>query len=715
MKKEENFEDMKKLFSGDIELPESLSKENIVRKIKESGVKPEKKGKIKKFPKLVAAAAAFAVVAVGAFAAYEIAFGTNRPVNYSPAVVRDEVRQETASEPAEEKTEKKQEVFTELDVGTEKVNLSKFKSNGDLENYRKNVIAARRKAYGDVGFYNGIFSKTKSSEVADSAPMMPATNESGSTDSAARDFSFAETNTQVSGVDEADIVKTDGNFLYIISNNTLSIIDAGTMKLESQTELQPSSKKRAAYVSEMYLSGNRLVVTGYETEKRNDSGAKDTLVDYSGCYFGYHILGSFSAVFDITERDNIKQLRRVDQDGAVVSSRMIGSVLYTVTSHSPDYSEDTAFYAKVNGKELSCDEIYVEESREKASGEASTNAVSTVITAYDTANDSSTVSKASVLSSARTVYCSTDTLYITCNRYDTTGFQNSTTQIHAFSLKNGEVSYKGSASVPGSCDGQYAMDQDGKFFRIATTDYNYKTDKDISSLFVLDENLKVVGKLEDIAPDEQIKSVRFMGNTAYVVTFKNTDPLFAIDLSKPNEPKILGKVKLPGFSEYLHPLSDTLLVGIGYDGNEEEADFSKIKISLFDVSNKKSPKELASHVIKNASCNINSWDAKAFLMIDKNTFGIPVTYYDGNASKLIFKTFTVENNDFTEKNAYLHSNGIEYSNVFRGSFIGKYVYTISDNTVKQFDMQSEKELSSLVYYESKTDSEGSSVTVYVPQ
>ncbi len=691
MAKNENYDDVKELFSGDISLPESLSKEKIVQKIKDSAVTPEKKKNVRVFPRVLAAAAAFAVVAVGAVEGYRMSLNTQRPVRYNPAVLQEEIRQETAPAQNAAPAQTAEKAYKELNVGTKKISLSKFKSEKDAENYRKNALAEFSKQRYDNILEYGVFETAKSAAAADmAAPTMAATGTNGNAETGKLELSeFGKTNVQVDGVDEADIVKTDGNFLYIISNNTLSIIDAGTMKLMSQTELKASGKKKSAYISDMYLSGNRLVVTGYETENNDDFSAKDSMYSYSCVHF--LVSDSFSAVFDITERGSIKELRRVKQDGNIVASRMIGSYLYTVTSYSPDYKKDTAFYAKINDEKLTCDDIYIDKSKKNAS-------TSTVISCYDTADENSKISKKSVIAEGNTVYCSSNTLYIACPNYSE---KQTATEIHAFSLKSGEIAYKGSTSVPGTCSGQYMMDQSGKYFRIATTDYNYRTDHDVSSLYVIDENMKVIGKLENIAHDEQIKSVRFMGNTAYVVTFKNTDPLFAIDLSRPNKPEILGEVKLPGFSSYLHPLSENLLIGIGYDGDEENADFSKVKISLFDVSNKKKPKEITSHVMKNAECRVDSNDAKAFLMIDENTFGIPVAYYNGSNTKLVFKTFTVENNKFTEKNVYVHSSKEDYSNVFRGTFIGSFVYTISDTTVKQFDMKSEKELSSLTYYERK--------------
>ncbi|MDO4379769.1 MAG: beta-propeller domain-containing protein [Clostridia bacterium] len=697
--KNENYDDMKKLFGEEIELPESLSKENIVKKIKESDVKQKKK-RVKVFPRFVAAAAAFAVVATGAFAVYERSFGSKRPVTFENATSVAQEKQETASQENENTVS-----YSEIDVGTKKISLSKFKSEKDLENYFLNIATKEknRKLFGNVK-YNGRSDEEAYENVVDYAPTESAHDQSQSSASITgkNDSSFGKTNTQVDGVDEADIIKNDGNYLYVISHDKLSIINAKTMKLASQNEFKPTESGRKIFITEIYVNENRLVATGYETEKENDGSRKfNDSIAYEGCIGIYgKLTNSVSIVFDVSNRELPKEIRRVRQDGDIVSSRMVGTCLYTATACYPDTDKKKNFTPKVNSENLSSDDVYVE-SEKKNTGSY------LLLTGYDTADEKSEISKVSVISSSSEVYCSKDTFYVSSDEYDEKT-DKSVTNIHAFSFADGKVSYKASASIPGSIDDQYMMDQNGEYLRVATNDYDYKKDADVSSLYILDGKMNVIGKLEDIANDEQIKSVRFMGNTAYVVTFKNTDPLFAIDLSKPNAPKILGSVKLPGFSEYLHPLSENLLVGIGYDGDEENADFNKVKISLFDVSDKKNPKEVASHVIKNAFCDVND-SPKSFLTIDENTFGIPVQYADYNSngygSKVIFKTFTVKDGEFIEKNNYVHAGHGFDSEFFRGTFIGNYIYTLDGETVKQFDMKSEKELSALDYVTEKETKE----------
>lgn len=683
MRKKEELGDLKAVFEEELELPESLSKENIVEKIKAGGAKQEKKKKVKAFPKILAAAAAFAIVATGAFAVFEGSLFSKRPVRTSPAREEHQIEDaepETAEQNGEEKVS-----YPAIDVGTKKLSLSKFDSDKDLENYFKN-ISAKYKSKFETAYYSS----------KDGAAFKVAAPEASSVGTNNAD-NYGKTNTQVSGVDEGDIVKNDGRYLYTtdaIYGTVISVLDTESMTVASQFEVKPSSKKNVLYITELYLNGDRLIVTGYEVKNDTHKFSR-----YDSLFWGAET--SVSIIYDISDKTNVTELRRTTQDGEIIASRMVGSYLYTVTICSPNPGENDDCVPKVDNEKLGCDSVYITDSTKETTR-------SIILTGYDTAVNDSAVSKVSVLSNSGDIYCSQQKLYVASHEYNEDSYLDETA-IHVFTLSDGSVAYKGSVSVPGYCSGQYMMDEYSSYFRIATTDYNVKKDVDISSLYVIDENLNVVGKLENISEDEQIKSARFLGNTAYIVTFKNTDPLFAIDLSDPSKPKILGEVKLPGFSSYLHPLSENLLVGIGFDGDEESADMTKIKISLFDVSDKKNPKELDSHVIKNASCDISQSSAKAYVQIDENTFGIPVYYQittkDLTDQKLVFKTFTVENNKFSEKNAYIHSSASEYSGQFRGTFIGDKIYTLDGGILKQFDAESEKVLSALSYKASSADDE----------
>ena len=272
---------------------------------------------------------------------------------------------------------------------------------------------------------------------------------------------------------------------------------------------------------------------------------------------------------------------------------------------------------KVNGERISAEDIDTKIDDNSRSY--------TVITASDTASGNLSGASYAYLCNSEKVYCSADTLYFTYSDYSDLK-QRQTTVINAIGLSKDKISKKAEGSVYGHINNQFSMDEYDGYLRIGTTGYNSATFKDESNLYVLDDELKLVGELEDIADNEEIKSVRFAGNKAYVVTFEQTDPMFVIDLSKPAKPKISGYVKLPGYSTYLHPVGADYLVGVGFGGSEKSADLSALKVTLFDVSNPEKPKVVSNFEVCEASTEITQCDNHKALLYypEKNLIGIPV-------------------------------------------------------------------------------------------
>jgi len=301
------------------------------------------------------------------------------------------------------------------------------------------------------------------------------------------------------------------------------------------------------------------------------------------------------------------------------------------------------------------------------------------------------------------------------------------TVVHKIALQDGQIHFEKTGEVPGSVLNQFSMDESGGYFRIATTRGNlwsqYLTDeekKSFSNLYVLDADMKIVGSLTNLAPEERIYSVRFMQNRAYMTTFEQVDPLFVIDLLDPKAPKVLGKLKVPGFSNYLHPYDENTLIGIGKDTmqNSYGSVVTKgIKISLFDVSDVSNPKEKTTATLGDGgSDSIALYDHKAFLFSkEKNLLAIPVSLREsiGGESwgKLTFSgaaVFEITADKIELKGKIDHSDGgapaesdffwgYNYydNNVLRSLYIGDVLYTFSNIYLKAHALSDLSEISKI--------------------
>lgn len=339
--------------------------------------------------------------------------------------------------------------------------------------------------------------------------------------------------------------------------------------------------------------------------------------------------------YDISDKAAAKLLRTTELDGYYKTSRKIGDSLYIVANKS--FYE----YAWYDGAGYGDAEIPPVEYRDFAGAAPAAGSASgefapvgygrtyyfpgrayrnyMAVAGVNVKDASVPASVQAVLASGDNVYASADYLYLAATEYghgyayspysSANGYgwgRSPTTAVHRFRLDGGAVEYDGMGEVNGTILNQFSMDQSGDYFRIATTsnEYDGKSGRSSSSnnLYVLDGDLGVAGRLEGLAPGEQIYSVRFMGDRAYVVTFKTVDPLFAIDLSDPKKPAVLGSLKIPGYSDYLHPYDENHLIGFGKDtveyanswdgGQSVSAYYQGMKIALFDVTDVSSPKEL---------------------------------------------------------------------------------------------------------------------------
>ena len=400
--------------------------------------------------------------------------------------------------------------------------------------------------------------------------------------------SHSTTNVQVQGVDEADVVKTDGTYLYHIAGNKVFITQAwpvSSLAIVKELELDEGFSPLTLFVDDNYL-----VVIGSQYENLDFSS------DLNPERRIMPLLSSSTRLlaFDIRDKENITLSRDISFDGYNVTSRKIDNYLYLVNSRFVGWFDEGQEPALPWYKDAGCGEerteIDYKDIRYFPMGELNDYLI---FAALDL--DSGDLKVDTYLGWAQNIYMSHENLYVAMTDW-------TETTIYRFAVNGTKLDFQGEGKVAGMPLNQFSMDEHKGYFRIATTEHS-EQGKTSNNLFVLDKGMKVVGKITGIAPGETIYSARFMGDKGYLVTFEQIDPLFVIDLSNPRAPKILGELKIPGFSNYLHPLDENHLLGIGqntqvrsYEGKEFVVT-NGMKLAIFDVSDVSNPKEKHAEII----------------------------------------------------------------------------------------------------------------------
>lgn len=536
--------------------------------------------------------------------------------------------------------------------------LKSFSTKQELTNYIRNNVSTAR----FLGYHAGVM-------VDEAVDTAEAVKKSESSSALAQDRvgrEYSETNVQVEGVDEADIVKSDGQYLYVTTGDKVVIMNAYPA---DQTRII-SEININGYANKIFINDNRLIVMG----------------------------NNFAQIYDINNKANPKAIKKIETDGGYYDSRMVGNYVYILINTPVRYREnDTEVnipYIAIDGKgkEVSPSEI-------KCIVYPDYSYRYTTILAVDLKEDVLINSEIFLTGVSNNIYVSKGNIYLTSrshpdmseygseiisdlskvvpseiknelNNIVTTNndikaqlsnintlmqdyvsqlsheerveFENTTrklwnnwrrefakdsnnTLIHKLAVNKDNISYVATGKVPGLVLNQFSMDEHDGVFRIATTTSNWLTEDDVSknNVYTLDSNLSIVGKLEGLAPNERIYSARFMGEKVYMVTFRQMDPLYVIDLEDPYNPKVLGELKIPGFSSYLHPYDENHLIGIGKEvvpqivpdasslssattNSEPRLRDLGVKVSLFDVSNPSDPREISNYVVKNNGGYTNS-------------------------------------------------------------------------------------------------------------
>ena len=551
-------------------------------------------------------------------------------------------------------------------------------------------------------------------ETADEAEAPAAVNTASS---ATKDASggtggdYSGTNVQVEGVDEGDIVKTDGKYIYVIHYDELIILKAdGANTVEvSRTEIgrsnYESSDGKTDYSywyeyknpDELFVGDGRLaVISNYSSyrENRLDGKWNYTSKNYT-CV----------DIYDVSDPAAPKLVSSLGQDGYDLGTRMVGSKVYLVTNYWVwnCVEEEPSTYVPVLYKNdemhiLPVEKIYINPACE------STEYV--VACVYDLATGETAASQ-SILGCGDTLFMNESGVYVLGSRWKDTVTDKGKESVYTVEehvnasateiirLDTEDLSVKATGAVPGYMDSQFSADEYQGYLRLVTTrndncytiyrdeaygfeNYKWADRKTTNGLYILDGSLAIVGKVEDLAPGERVYSARFDGDIAYFCTFRNVDPLFAADLSDPTAPKVLSELKISGFSEYLHAWSENRLFGLGQEADEESGWTECLKLVMFDTTDKANV--TVKHTLQLSDC-----DWSEALYDHKAVFIDPVRNYIGFAADDEYRIYT-----YDDANGFRLVCSFEAENYWfggaRGFRIGDAVYIVTNEAAVVIDM-----------------------------
>jgi len=578
-------------------------------------------------------------------------------------------------------------------------NIKKISSQEDLKNILEASIL-----FGGNFYDNRILTRNMVIDEAimfqsaefDGAPIPSVTKtESGGSD-------YSTTNVQVANVDEPDYLKNDSKYVYIVSRNTLSIIDAYPAE-SAKLILKIALDIESQYIQNMFLNDDRLVIF-YNGQSDDEIIPQFDFVPRRSYSPVTHAL-----IIDVSDKENPNILKDYSIDGHFRDARMIGDYAYFVTNSNVDYQYPRLPVILESSVKIMTPDAFYFDNIEQFSN---FNTLTAIDIFGDTVN-----SETFLMGYSGSFYVSEDNFYLTYQQSMPFGFyenssrdrffdvvvpllpndiqdkikaiqndssMNSSTQwikiselmqksynemdkkdkeklfekikealneydtkiqeetrktiIHKISIDEDKIEYVAKGSVPGRLLNQFSMDQSGDRFRVATTtEYytQYQGTVRANAVYVLDEQLNIVGGLDQIAPDESIFSARFIGDRLYLVTFQQIDPFFVIDLST-DTPKILGELKIPGFSNYLHPYDEEHIIGIGRDTKEigeGRVQQLGIKIALFNVADINNPKVADDVIIGDSSTYSEALNNHKAFFFDK-TRGVLSIPISGDAESL---------------------------------------------------------------------------------
>ncbi len=515
-------------------------------------------------------------------------------------------------------------------------------------------------------------SKKEAAVVEEYSMVAPAdTVEAGDMDSG-----YSQTNVRQEGVDEADIAKTDGRYLYILedSGREIAVVDTKDGNMKKVTSVKVDDKE---YIREFYVVPDRKKMVLVCGQQDGSEIFEDPLYTNGG-------IGNsgvtMAVTYDIKNPEKPEKEGKVTQSGQYSSSRMVNGFLYLFSEvhiwGEVAQNEPRMYVPLINGEPVSEKNIYLPPIKQANMYE--------VITSVNINKPDETVDSKAIFSKGGQAYVSNKNIYF----YETEwGYWNGcVTTIRKVAYKDGKLEAKAQGKFDGYLNDSFSIDEYEGNLRVVTTD------DDTNSVYVLDEELTEIGAIENLAKDERIYSARFMGDTGYFVTFRETDPLFSVDLSDPKKPKIIGELKIPGFSEYLHFYGEDRLLGIGMNVDEKTMTTDGAKITMFDISDKADVKEKDTYVLKNVYSTDVAYDYKAALVDwERNIIGFS-GYTEGGQRYFLF-AYDEDEGFICNMEEDINGNGMR---VPRGIYIGDTLYVIQGNIIEAYSLKDYQKVDDLI-------------------
>ena len=555
-----------------------------------------------------------------------------------------------------------------------------------------------------------------SAEALKEAPMADGTADSVISTGTVNDVNddFATTNVQTEGVEEADIVKNDGRYLYqIVWNDANGKYQKEIQIIDTKDSLTEVSKVGGFQnIDEFYVWEDVLIIIENKYLYDEDAKIYTGLLD---CYKAGYQVNCFHEIsfYDLTDRSQPEKLKTFTLQGSYASSRISDGYFYGFSKYyaNPGEGEQDydAYIPTLDGARLQADCIYLGEENEETSY--------LVLVSIDLRNPTEFVQTAGIVTGADQYYVSKENIYVADTNYAAAedGWNGDKTALLRFAYGDGKFLLGAKGEIKGTLENSFSLDEYNGYLRAVTTAWEYELEtvkddrtgeeigttlvdeKQSNGLYVLDENLQEVGKIEGLAENERIYSARFMGNIGYFVTFRQTDPLFTVDLTDPENPKILNELKVSGFSEYLHVYTDGRLLGIGMEADEETGRQEGMKLSMFDISDPTNVTEISKLPLEEYYYSEALYNHRAVMISTaKNLFGFAVEGSDTGEYWRHYLIFTYENEQFVQKMKIDTKDAEGRYDSVRGTFIGDVFYLLCGNgSVESYDLNTGDLLESL--------------------